>query len=86
MFVPTLHKHTFSTHPVTFVSPHSKAVCLGKTPSPDTPLCLLLPVAHLSAGAHWGKGIGATHEHLPAGNNQDSHIVLTLLLRQEGKQ
>lgn len=52
----------------------------------DTPLCLPLPMAHLSAGAHWGKGIGAAQEHLPAGNNQDSHIVLTLLLRWEGKE
>lgn len=38
---------------------------------------------HLSAGAYWGKGIGPTHEHFPASDNQDSHVVLTLLLKQE---
>ena len=55
----------------------------GCVPGEDSPLSLL--TAHLSAGAHWGKGIGTAHEHLPAGNNQDSYIVLTLLLRWEGK-
>lgn len=40
---------------------------------------------HLSAGAHRGKGIGPTHEHFPACDDQDTHIVLTFLLRQERK-
>ena len=49
----------------------SPSVC----PTPCSP--------HLSAGAHWGKGIGPTHEHFPASDNQDSHVVLTLLLKQK---
>lgn len=36
---------------------------------------------HLSAGAHRGEGVGPTQEHFPAGDNQDSHVVLTLLLK-----
>lgn len=42
-------------------------------------------VPHLSAGTHWGKGVGPTHEHFPASDNQDPHIVLTLLLKREGE-
>jgi hypothetical protein len=46
------------------------------------PTYLPLQVTHLSAGAHWGKGIGATYEQLPASDDQDPHIILTLLLKQ----
>lgn len=46
-------------------------------------VCRTLHSPHLSAGAHWRKGIGPTHEHFPASDNQDSHVVLTLLLKQQ---
>lgn len=44
---------------------------------------LTLRGPHLSAGAHGGKGIGPTQEHFPASDNQDPHVVLTLLLKQQ---
>ena len=47
--------------------------------------CCIPKGPHLSAGAHWGKGIRPTHEHFPASDDQDSHVVLTLLLKQEGE-
>lgn len=59
-------------------------MCLGKR----TSWWPLLPAPprgpHLSTGAHRGEGIGPAHEHFPASDNEDSHIVLTLLLKKEG--
>lgn len=59
---------------------------LGKRTSVSPSHCPAPSGPHLSAGTHWGEGIGPTHEHLPASDNQDAHVVLTLLLKQEGNR